>query len=150
MPILHLGVIDLPYVNAPSKRQRKVRADTVTTGQVAQWLENDYHIMEIFLHVQGANIAQDLEVGIKASLESLLMGAPASLDPFGAGTSKIEDRFKAFLSNGDMEKLGIPNVPTQAAIDRKSGRFKKGRGNKSRPSFIASGTYQSSFKSWVT
>lgn len=34
MPILHLGVIDLPYSNPPARRSRKASAGRVTTGDV--------------------------------------------------------------------------------------------------------------------
>lgn len=149
MPRLHLGVIDVPYVNAPSPRQRKVRASTVTTGDVAGWLEDEYHIMEVFFNEKQAKIAADLEKGMQSSLEALLMGAPSTLDPFGSATSKIEDTFKTFLSMKEMEKLGIPGVPTVAALTGKSARHKRRRG-KRRPSFIDTGLYQASFKAWVT
>jgi hypothetical protein len=35
MPILHLGVVDIPYVDASGKKSA-----TATTGQVAGWLED--------------------------------------------------------------------------------------------------------------
>lgn len=150
MPILHLGVVDVPYVRAPSNRRKrgKVRAGTVTTGDVATWLENRYQVMETFVQLHEADMARDLEDSLSGSLESFLMGAPVSLDPLGGATSKIEDRFKQFLSQAEIEKLGRPGVPTQAALAGKSSRFKGKRG-KRRPSFIDTGLYQSSMKVWV-
>jgi hypothetical protein len=152
--ILHLGVGDVPYNQAPSPRQKKPRAGTVTTGDVAGWLENRYHVMEIFYLENQAFVAAALEDGLQGALESLLQGASPRHDPFGSGTSKIEDRFKQFLSLGEIDKLGIPGVPTQAAKDRASGkvrspRFKNKRATGAAVSFIASGLYQTSFKAWV-
>lgn len=150
---LVLGVIDLPYSEPPSKGQKKATAGTVTTGDVAGFLENRYHIMESFYELHGQEIADDLAESMQGTLESLMMGAPASIDPFGSATSQIDDRFKQFLSTGEMETLGYPGVPTQAALDRRSGKRRSARFKRRRPgpgtSFIDSGLYQSSFKSWI-
>jgi hypothetical protein len=154
---LVLGVTDIPYVQKPSPRQRKIRGGTVTTGDVAGFLEDRYHVMEVFARENETKIAGYLEDGLRGSLESLLMGAPPSLDPFGSGTAKIEERFKNFLSLGEMDALGYPGVPTQAAINRASGkrrsaRFKRRRGpatNVAPVSFVDTGLFSSSFKAWI-
>jgi hypothetical protein len=154
MPVLHLGVDDIPYVDKPKPGQNKATPSTVTTGDVAGWLEDEYHIMEIFAQEHEADIAADLEGSIAGALESLLMGAPPALDPFGAATSAIEDRMKSFLTNGEMDHLGYPGVPTQAAKDRAAGKARsarkvhKSKSNKA-VSFIDSGLYQASMKAWV-
>ncbi len=153
--ILHLGVVDVPYVAKPSSWQTKPTSGTVTTGDVAGWLENRYHVMEIFYEEKQADIAGDLELSVSGAIESFIMGAPAQLDPFGGATSKIEDRFKQFLSQGEIERLSYPGIPTQASLDRRAGkgrssRFKrKGKTSKTGPSFIDTGLYQASFKSWI-
>ena len=139
MPVLHLGVIDVPYARRGGK----------TTGDVAEILEAKYHVMEVFYRQNDAHVARSLEKSVAGALESLLLGAPPSIDAFGAGTSRIEDRFKQFLSRREIEKLGYPGVPTGAALRGVSHRFKKKRGGR-RPSFIDTGLYQSSFKAWVT
>jgi hypothetical protein len=149
--ILHLGVIELPYVDAPTpgrKRSRKRRASTVTTGDVAGWLENRYGVMQAFATVHEKDVAADLEKSVVGALESFMLGAPAQLDPFGSATSSIEDRFKQFLSTREVETVGIPGVPTQAALMGINRRLKSGRGPR-RPSFIDTSLYQSSFKAWV-
>jgi hypothetical protein len=48
-----------------------------------------------------------------------------------------------------MDTLGIPGVPTLAAQEGRSSRFKKGKGKGPRKSFIDTGLYVGSFKSWV-
>jgi hypothetical protein len=51
MPILHLGVVDIPYVDASRKKSA-----TATTGQVAGWLEDKYHPMEVFVALHGQDV----------------------------------------------------------------------------------------------
>jgi len=151
--ILNLGVEDVPYSQAPSKRAKKPTAGTVSTGDVATWLENRYHVMEVFYNENQQEIAQDVADSLRGALESVMMGAPGTLDPYGSATSEIEDRFKQFLSQGVMETLGYPGVPTQAALDRRSGKKRSGRFKKRRPgtgvSFIDTGLYQANFKAWI-
>lgn len=139
--ILHLGVIDEPY--ADSK-------EAVSTYDVAKILEEKYDVMGTFADVHLKDIAQSLEQSIEAALVNLMSGAPASNDVFGDATNEIEKMFKfKFLGEAEIEGLGIPGVPTQAAKDRVSGRFKNKKAKSKRPSFIDTGLYQSSFKSWV-
>jgi hypothetical protein len=149
--ILHLGVIDLPYQPPPSRgRPRKVATGTQTTGDVAGWLETRYHIFETFYELHKDDIAGDLENSAAGALENLLLGSPASAPDqvFATATSQIEDRFKRFLSDREMEALGYPGVPTQAALTGINHRLKSGRGPR-RPSFISSGLFQASAKAWV-
>jgi hypothetical protein len=155
MPILHLGVTDVPYVKAPRPGQNKVTASTVTTGNVAGWLEDKYHILEIFSIEHERDMAADLENGLGGALESMMMGAPTSLDPYAAGTSKIEERMKDFITNREMDHLGYPGVPTQAAKDRAAGKKRSSRMKRARAtnaeavSFYDSGLFQDSMKAWV-
>jgi hypothetical protein len=149
---LHLGVIDVPYSEFRVGRRRPLKNSSKTTGDVAEILEDKYHVMEIFAAENEQFIADALADGLEGALESLLMGAPPSLDPFGTGTSKIDGRFKEFLSLQEIEKLGYPGVPTQAALRGVNHRLKRPylRSNPRRPSFIDTGLYQASEKSWVT
>jgi len=48
------------------------------------------------------------------SLETLMMGQ-VPRDPMLGAMSAIEKLFKNFILSGEMEKLGYPGVPTQAA-----------------------------------
>lgn len=145
---LHLGVVDVPYANPPRRKGSRARSGTQTTGDVAGWLEAKYHVMEVFFESQQRRVAQDLEEGLAGALESLLMGGPPTGQPFASGLSRTEDRFKQFLSRRRIESMGIPGVPTEAALRGVSHRFKNKRSGR-RPSFIDTGLYQSSFKAWV-
>jgi hypothetical protein len=170
---LNLGVIDLPYVappSAPKSRGPKPHAahakeyGNSTTGDVAEILEGKYHIMEVFFEWNAAEVTAYLEDSTEKACRSLFAGAPSTLNPFAGGTSKIEAAFKQFLAQGEIETFGIPGVPTQAALDGVSHRFKSGvnwawevgpNGKRRkvhgvrRPSFIDTGLYQASFKAWV-
>ena len=155
--ILHLGVIDIPYANVPKEYARHRRhaahpAGTEMTGDVANYLENKYHVMETFYEAHKGEIGRTLLDSLKGTLEGILQGAPVGNDPYAAGCAQIDDRFKQFLSNQEVETYGIRGVPTQAALGginhRKKAGFNKNRAR--RPSFIDTGLYQSAFKSWVT
>jgi hypothetical protein len=168
MPILHLGVIDVLYVppaptgpqrKAPKRPPKRPRATiakrwrakyaNLTTGDVAEILEAKYHIFEVFYREHEQDVAADVEKSLQGAVESFLMGAPLTLNPFGTATSEIENRMKKFLSDAEMEKIGFPGVPTQAALEGISHRFKKPRTGVRRPSFIDTGLFQSSMTAWV-
>ena len=136
MAVLRLGVIDVPYSNGK-----------LTTGDVAEILETKYGVMGFFWEQNKLKITAELEGGVAAAFESYLMGAPLGTDPFLAGTAEIEKLFQEFLSTKQMDhKIG--GVPTAAALQGKSSRFKRKRGPP-RPSFIDTGLYETSFKAWV-
>lgn len=150
---LHLGVVDVPY-GPPPKPNRKSKlksTSAMTTGDVAEILEAKYHPMEIFFETKKQKIAKELESGLAGTLESLLMGAPPTVDPFGSATEKIADMFKDFLTNREMERLGYPGVPTKAALSGVNHRLLHpfAKANKRRPSFVDTGQYQASARAWV-
>lgn len=156
---LNLGVVDVPYVDAekPATQRKRIKAgkppepNEMTTGDVAEILEAKYHVMEIFYEMHKEDVAKDLAESVVGALETIMMGGPADLDALGGATSKIEERFRDFLTNREMEKLGYPGVPTQAALDGVNHRFKHpyAQKNKRRPSFVDTGLYQASFKAEV-
>ena len=148
--ILHLGVDDLPYSGAPRKRRRgaKVKSGQQTTGDVAQWLENKYGVMEVFSDAHLDDMAEALEDGLAGHLETALTrGQSGDLD-LSSATEKIDQMFRDFLSNKEMDTLGVAGVPTQAALAGVNHRLGANRGGP-RPSFIDTGLYQSAFKSWI-
>jgi len=151
MVTLHLGVNDLPYANAPrGMRARKVRSGQQTTGDVAGWLEGRYGIMQAFFDRKQDQIVDELGKSVVGSLESMLMGAPPRLNPFAAGASEIEDMFKQFLSTKEVERVGLPGVPTQAALRGVDHRKKRPYARRpARPSFIDTGLYFANFRAWV-
>jgi hypothetical protein len=149
--LLHLGVIDIPYADAPKSRRSKTARGTQTTGDVAGWLEARYHVMETFFELHDQDVANDLANGLSGALENMMTGrSPLSADPFLGATSAIEDRFKKFLSDREMEQIGYPGVPTMAAQMGVNHRLKRPyKRRPARPSFVDTGLYSASFKSWV-
>jgi hypothetical protein len=161
MPVLHLGVVDIPYVQyepqrAQAKRakgskkapKQKTAAGTQTTGDVAEWLENKYHVMEVFFQLHEKDIAETFENALAGALENIALGAPNTVDALASATSNVEDLFKKFLSLKEMDALGVAGVPTQASLDGVNHRLKSGKGP-TRPSFIDTGLYEASFACWV-
>jgi hypothetical protein len=170
---LHLGVVSIPYVNdaahtkPPARKPKRggrskgsmwrredlIGGDPIsTTGDVAQLLEEKYHVMEHFFQLHEEDIGNALVESRQISLENLLSGAPATDMPFAAGSAQIENMFKEiFLQGKELDKLGYPGIPTKAAKAGVNPRLAHphAKGNPERPSFVASGLYQSSFKAWV-
>lgn len=137
---LHLGVFDIPYADHPG----------ITTGDVAEILEARYHPWEIFYALNEQKIADQLADGFAGSLESVVMGA--RIEPrnfFTAGTAEIERDYKQFLETGQLETLGYPGLPTRAALQRRSLRFKSKKAGRARPSLIDTGQYEASSHAWV-
>ena len=136
-----------------------------TVGDVAQKLEDEYHIMQTFAEMYQGNIAKMLESSVAGALESVLAGAPSPRLRFEDATSQIETLFRQSLEVKAYDGI-LAGVPTKAAIEGVSHRFmnvynrasfvnKKGRKVKvkkrrpSRPSFIDSGLYQRSMAAWI-
>ncbi|HAW3351299.1 TPA: hypothetical protein ACGSHR_002887 [Escherichia coli] len=136
MITFHLGVIDIPYED-----------EDTTTGDVAEYLEEKYQIMQMFFDRYGSDIADLMSNDLAASLENMMAGSPPSNDPLAESMSRIHDLFVAFLDNQEMD--GMPGVPTRRALLGISKRFKEKRGEP-RASFIDTGTYQAAMRAWVS
>ena len=139
MPVIHLGVSDIQYATGDK-----------TTGDVAEILEEKYHIMQVLYEQHKEDIAADLEKSLSGALENMMAGAPPPNKPFGTAEAAIEDRFRRFLSEGEIEQLGYPGVPTQAALEGVSHRLSHPYAKRGpRKSFIDTGLYESSFACWI-
>ncbi|ECZ8515277.1 hypothetical protein F8679_18910 [Salmonella enterica] len=136
MITFHLGVIDVPYED-----------ENTTTGDVAEYLEEKYQIMQTFFDRYSNDIADLMTNDMAASLENMMAGAPPARDPLAESMSRIHDLFVAFLDNTEMN--GLPGVPTRRALKGISRRFKNKKGPP-RPSFIDAGTYQAAMRAWVS
>lgn len=162
MPIINFGVIDQPYSfddgekaakakKGKAKKRKKARSKktrpVVTTGMVAEILEDKYQVMETFYNFHEKEIISELEEGLTGAIESMLMGSPVVGRAFDTGCSEIEKMFNTFLDSKEMDNK-VDGVPTQASLLGISHRFKLKRGPP-RPSFIDTGLYQNSFKCWV-
>lgn len=139
--ILHLGVLDVPYSNGDK-----------TTGDVAHILEAEYGIMQTFVDTMGQDpIAKALERSVENAMEAMLMGSnSASINLTAEGEQEIEAAFRQFLEQQDMDGR-VDGVPTKASLKGTNHRFAKpyAKDNPSRPSFVDTGLFSSSFKAWT-
>lgn len=151
---LHFGVIDIPYAEPPEvtkklkKRKAKQSGVRITTGEVADILEAKYEVMGHFADQFQTVIAMHLEQSISGAIENMMLGAPPIEDPFQEATNEIEIDFTKFIDTAEIEKLGLPGIPTQAAIDGVQTRLKDKKGAR-RVSFRDTGMYVGNFKAWM-
>ena len=142
MPILHLGVTEIPYSGAQG----------TTTGDVAEILEAKYSIMETFVETLGREaIAKSLERSVQNAVENVLMGSNSAAFAMTAeAEGEIEAAFKAFLTQQDMDGR-VAGVPTAAALKGVNHRLKhpNSKDNPERPSFVDTGLYLASMKVWT-
>lgn len=169
MPVLHFGVIDYPYVDdaantvpaapkptksgKPRKARVRKRAGPVTpnqtTGDVAEILEAKYHIMETFSKVHEDELAEMVADSMAGAIKNMMAGQPSPADPLAQAEADIEQTFRNFLTNKEMDSLGYPGVPTEASLKGVSHRFKGKRGAPGRPSFIDTGAYEGAMRVWT-
>lgn len=137
---LSLGVVDIPYADEEGK----------TTGDVAEILEAEYGIMQYFFDSHKDDIIRELEKGLQGQIENLMLGAPVSDDVFAESMSAVEAMFRQFLTLEEMnyKVYGVPTIASRKGVNH---RFKHpyAKANPSRPSFIDTGLFQASFKSWI-
>jgi hypothetical protein len=140
MPTLHLGVNDMPYATGGK-----------TTGDVAEILEARYGVMAAFVVMREGAIGSAVEESLMGAIENMMMGGPVlgRGQALAGALSEIEALFKAALSAKAFDGV-IGGVPTGASLKGVSHRFKKPYAKRgSRPSFIDTGLYQSSFRAWT-
>jgi len=134
--ILHLGVMDVPY-----------DADVATTGDVAEWLEERYGVLQFFFNLHEKEIIKNMEDDLAGVLENFMIGGPIPQNPFLGSMDKIHQMFSNFIITQQMN--GQPGVPTQRALDGIRKRFKNIKGPP-RESFNDTGLYMASMRAWVT
>ena len=121
----------------------------LSTGDVAEILENRYHVMEIFFETVGREqISTALEHSIAGAIENMNVGQPiGSIAPTAEAEGEIETAFRFFLSQREMDMLHR-GVPTRAAMLGINHRLLHpyARSNPPRPSFIDTGLYQANMR----
>ncbi len=155
---LVFGVLDQEYSDARG-------GGAETTGEVARILEDRYQVMETFYETRQDKIsgwlAKDATNALRLMLAGKDMGKPR--DAFYGATQKIESEFRAFLTRNEMGRLSFLSG-AEAEYFRARGRAFGGAAaagvshrkkhpyaaqNKSRPVFVDTGLYRSSFRAWV-
>lgn len=156
---LTLGILDIPYGLARSagraragKSIRGGGASTQSTGDVAEILEAKYQIMERFYHAHEEEITDAIAQDMSDFFETNISGfARGNAINFTATESTIRTMFNRFIDSQEMDRLGVPGVPTKASLQGVNHRLKHptAKGNPVRPSFRDTGTYLQSFKATV-
>lgn len=149
-----LGVHDVPYKEPqtkPQKRGKPKKTSNISTGDVAEILEEKYGIMKHFFDAHSAEIAHDMEEAVGGALDNVLNGFPPAPNMFGPAVDQIGDRMKTFISSSEAERVGIAGTPTEAALKGVNHRLKHpfAKSNPRRPSFIDTGEYMASLKAWT-
>lgn len=149
---LIFGEVKVPYDN---------KSGTADTVEVAKILEAKYGLFSAFYTKHENDIKTLLINSLEGVLENIHAGGSAPSDPFAGATAKIEALFRTFLATAEIESMGIDGVPTQAALDGVSHRFKDKINNirnkkgqitavgVRRPSFVDTGTLSLAFRSWL-
>lgn len=146
MTTLNLGVIDVPYDDRSGVGGSK--GEPTTTVSVATLLEEKYGVMGAFYEAHKQDITQSLVSSVEGALEDLFANGWIG-DPFAEAGQAIQTEFRTFLMTGEIEKMGIPGVPTKASVERRSLRFKDKVSSGPRPSFIDTSLYEMSMVAWV-
>jgi hypothetical protein len=153
MTKLMLGVVDVAYSNGDG---------TTTTGDVAGYLEDEYHVMRTFLEIYEDQIGEFLADAMVGEIESLAQGKPVTIfgkdvnthlgDRVISGASvngKIEEAFRDYLDAREWQ--GVSGQTVDAADAGINHRKKKpyASNNKARAAFVDTGLYQASFRAWL-
>jgi hypothetical protein len=154
MVTLNLGVVDVAYSDGDGAK---------TTGDVAGFIESEYHVMRTFLELHEGEIGEFLADAMAGEIESLAQGKP--LVTFGSrdvtthlgdrvieGQSvngRIEEAFRDFLDDGEWQRVSGQSIDAaeQGVSQRKKQPDKK---RTARAAFVDTGLYQASFRAWLS
>jgi hypothetical protein len=167
MANITLGFLNLPYmreniqspITAARIERRRIReggkrkyySRTRTTEQVSGYLENKYHILDMFWKKHEDDIEQLVSDIYEERLQQVMEGKlRIPEDNFARlarpAVPKIERMFRSFLDNREMDGM-VSGVPVKAAIKgKKSALIHRKPG---RQSFINTGLYRAAFRATV-
>jgi hypothetical protein len=143
----------MAYSDASGKYKRKSgKASNTTTGAVAEILEAQYHVMEIFYESRKEKIDQWLAEAVQDQIDDIVAGHRSNRDPFDTAMGKIEVEFRAFLDADEISAV-LPLTQQIAAAQigvnhRKKSGFNKN--NEARAAFVDTGLYSASMRSWIS
>lgn len=154
MVTLNLGVVDAAYTE---------NGESTTTGDVASFLEADYHVMRTFLELHEDEIGEFLADAMAGEIESLAQGKPVAAlarrdvtthlgDRVIEGQSvngRIEEAFRDYLDSGEWNQTsGQAIAAADAGVNHRKKRPYSQK-NRARASFVDTGLYQASFRAWL-
>lgn len=150
---LKLGVIEVPEPQGD-----------ITSYDLGKILESKYGLFSNFYKLHEKDIGEDIDSAFSKAVDSVMNGDERSaVGQIMKAGEKITDKLHNFISLREIEKMGIPGVPTEAALlglslrtknDKPIGKAKKGVKYKQvkgprRPSFMYSGVFEASLKAWI-
>lgn len=136
---MFLGVVDVGYADGDG---------TTTTGDVATFLEDRYHIMRSFLELNEEFIEKTIVNEVAGAIESIAQGKRVPKLDLKPATGLIEERFRDFLDSGELNHMLPKTQKVSDATLKTSARKKSGKTEQPRQAFIDSGLYQSAFRVW--
>lgn len=138
---LNLGVVDVSYVDGDG---------TTTTGDVAGYLENQYHVMRIFLEENGDFIHERITNSVVGAIESIEQGKRVPRLDLKPAMGDIEERFRDALDSGELHDVLPASQKVSDATLKTNLRKKIVNQDEMRQAFIRSGLFQSSFRAWIS
>jgi len=140
MKTLSLGVQDVPYpdLSSSGKTHR-----FITTGEVAEILEDKYQIMETFIDEHLDDVLEKMKDNLELKLNNYI---GRNIDD--EITFDIEVKFRDFILNKEMDRLGVKGVPTKAALEGRKTAKRIWQGPE-RPSFYDTELYLDSFSAEI-
>jgi hypothetical protein len=137
--------------------------ESTTTGDVATYLENDYHVMRTFLELHEDEIGDFLADAMAGEIESLAQGKPViPLASHNVTTQlgdrvidghsvngRIEEAFRGYLDSREWQLISGQTVDAaDAGVNHRKKRPYSSK-NKARAAFVDTGLYQASFRAWL-
>lgn len=145
MATLELGVLDVAY----TQREPNQAPKRTTTGDVAQILESNYHVIGTFYALREKRIGDFLAESLANAFMDRINGRNIGKPMFDA-QQRIEAEFRAFLDANEMNKLSIAlsGQAISAAAERGVSHRRKSPYAKraARPAFVDTGLYRASFR----
>jgi hypothetical protein len=143
---LVFGVVDIPYGFAYGEDTEN---PDMTTGDVADFLEADYAIMQNFFKKYEAEILELISNYSIDILNDILNGTPIKIESaISSALPEIRNLFEKFILEKEMDYL-VSGVPTKRSKKGIIHRKKKVYYEPYRPSFLDSRMYMSSFRAYI-
>lgn len=151
MTTLHLGVVDIAYTGEQG---------ATTTGEVAGYLEDQFHVMRVFLELHEEEIGNFLADAMAGEIETLMQGGRPRIFGTESSTrlgsreitgysvnSRIEEAFRDYLNSREWQT--VSGVYVEAAQTGVTSRKKAGKQTQGRAEFVDTGLYGASFRAWI-
>ncbi|MGC9271245.1 hypothetical protein [Acidiphilium sp.] len=137
--LLQLGVENAAYSSKDAK-------GATTTWEVAEILEDKYHIMRVFYELNKEKIAGQMVDGMAKQIQTLAAGGPIARTVLPGTMQKIRTDFVNFLNRDEWQK--VTGIAIAAAEEGNSLRF-KGKKTNARPAFVDTGLYRQAFRAQI-